>query len=239
MINLRCEGTRRSGFGLASMLVGCSSGVRFASVILLTSFIFESAKCQQPPRPESFAPKAQIAVESGSSVGNIHICCFAADRRLSLFEVEYDRRWAHFLGSEFDYVGALIPLVVVNEPAKYGVDSLPLTTARQNHYGVGFSPTGARFKWRPESSFSPYLVAKGGIMYFPSRILSAESSKLDFFAQYGGGMETALASTARFRLEFNIVHISDGNIARRNPGIDFMYINAGIALPWHGFSRSR
>lgn len=208
-------------------------------VIAFAFFALQSLRGQQVSRPAEAAPKSAIAFETGSSVGNIHICCFADNRRLSLYELEYDRRWGPFLGSEADYVGVFLPLVVVNEPAKYGVDSRALTTARQNHYGVGVAPLGVRLMWRPEKSFRPYLIARGGIIYFANRILSAESMKLNFFPQYGAGVEKSLASGLNLRLEYNDVHISNGDVAQRNPGIDFMYINAGLAFQFRGIRMQR
>lgn len=208
-------------------------------VIALAFFVLQSLRGQQVSRPAEAAPKSAFAIETGSSVGNIHICCFADNRRLSLYELEYDRRWGRFLGSEADYVGAFLPLVVVNEPAKYGIDSRALTTARQNHYGVGLAPLGVRLMWRSEKSLRPYLVARSGIMYFANRILSAESMKLNFFPQYGAGVERSLASGLNLRLEYNDVHISNGDVAQRNPGIDFMYINAGLAFQFRGVRMPR
>lgn len=239
LVTLRHHAPSRIGFdrqapgsAIRSRLL---SGVAIAFAIL----VLQSAHGQQFSRPVEAAPKSAFAFETGSSVGNIHICCYADDRRLSLYEIEYDRRWGRFLGSQADYVGAVLPLVVVNEPARYGVDSRALTTARQNHYGVGLAPLGVRLMWRPEKSLRPYLVARSGVMYFPNRILSSESMKLNFFPQYGAGMEKSLASGLIFRLEYNDVHISNGDVARRNPGIDFMYINLGMAFQLHRFKTPR
>ena len=122
-------------------------------------------------------------------------------------------------------------MVLVNEPASYRLDSTALTTARKVHYGFGLSPIGVR----PDRGFSPYLIAKGGMIYFMDRILSAQSMKLNFTAQFGGGVETTLRSGLRFRLGYSNFHISNGDVAPRNPGIDFMFINAGLSFPLRGF----
>src|SRR5579863_602525 len=105
--------------------------------------------------------ESQIVVEGGSSVGNIHVFAFADDRRIAPLGVEYDRHsWGSFLTARVDYVAEVLPMVLLNEPAKYGADSIALTTDRQVKYGFGFSPVGVRLLWRRHAAFGPYLLGK-------------------------------------------------------------------------------
>ena len=179
--------------------------------------------------PARQPPASEFVIEGGSSIGNIHVFAYADDRRINPIGIEYDRHsWGGFLGARVDYVAEFLPVVLLNEPAKYGLDSKVLTTARQTHYGVGLSPIGIRLLWRRHKTFKPYLIGKGGLLYFADRVLSAQASKLNFSAQFGGGVETTLPSGMEFRLGYSDFHFSNGDISPRNPGIDFMYLNAGL-----------
>lgn len=232
----RCRGFADGAF----LRVARRCGFLCAAWAAFFSLVSQPAPCQQRPEIASSGPESEIAIESGASVGNVHIFCFADNRRLTPFGFEYDRHsWGHLVGAHVDYVGEVLPVVLVNEPASYRLDSTALTTARKVHYGFGLSPIGVRMMWRSDRSFSPYLIAKGGMIYFKDRILSAQSMKLNFTAQFGGGVETTLRSGLGLRLGYSNFHISNGDVAPRNPGIDFMFINAGLSFPLRGFKPAR
>lgn len=177
----------------------------------------------------SSAVKSEFQLESGDSVGNYHLFGYAENRRLNYIGLEYDRHsFGRLFGAQFDYVTELMPVILVNEPALYGADSRALTTARQQQYGVGYCPIGLRLLWRKPGQFEPYWMVKGGLLYFEDRILSTEGTHLNFSAEFSIGVEKALTPRLGFRTGFSDFHFSNGNIARRNPGIDFMYFNGGV-----------
>jgi len=184
---------------------------------------------QQPS--QSLPPaRSQLVIESGTSVGNLHIFAYAGDRRFTPVSIEYDRRFKDRLPPlHCDYIVGVMPVIFLREPAEFGPDSKPLTSARQTNYGVGLFPGGLRLYWGRERTWQPYLLAKGGFLYFGQRPLSPESAKLNIATQMGGGMDVALNPHLRLRLGFSDFHFSDGNTAAKNPGIDFMYFSAGLS----------
>jgi len=185
--------------------------------------------------PLKITSQSEIAIEGGSSVGNIHVFAYAEGRRINPFGIEYDRHsWGGLLGARVDYVAEFLPVVLLTEPAIYGADSRALTTARKTHYGVGFSPIGVRMLWRRNSKLKPYLMGKGGILHFHTHVLSPQSSKLNFSAEFGGGLQAGLTSRMDLRLGYTDFHISNGDISEHNPGIDFMYLNAGLVFRFGG-----
>jgi opacity protein-like surface antigen len=193
-------------------------------------FTPQLTRSQQVASAPKRSPESEIAFIGGNSVGNVHYFAFADNRRISAFGVEYDRHsFGRLLGSQFDYVAELLPVVLLNEPAQYDVNSLALTKARQIKYGANFAPVGLRMMWRENRSLKLYAVGKGGFMYFKDRVLSSESTKLNFSVQFGVGVEKTLSPRLGLRLGYSDLHFSNGNIARKNPGIDLMYFNAGLA----------
>jgi opacity protein-like surface antigen len=200
------------------------------AVAAAVPFSTQPAHAQQPVNPEQAPIESEFALEGGSSVGNIHVFAYADDRSIYPFGVEYDRHsWGGVVGARVDYVTELLPVVLLNEPAKYDQSSKALTTARQIEYGAGFSPIGVRLLWRRDKAIKPYLMGKGGILYFENRVLSSKATHLNFSAQFGGGVEARLTPRLELRLGYTDFHFSNGDIVARNPGIDFMYINTGVA----------
>ena len=52
---------------------------------------------------------------------------------------------------------------------------------------------------------------------------------MNFSAQFGGGVEMSVSPRLNLRLGYSDFHFSNGDIVAKNPGIDFMYINAGLS----------
>jgi hypothetical protein len=171
----------------------------------------------------------EVAFECGSSVGNIQIFAYAEDRRINPCGVEVDRHsWGGFLTARVDYVAELLPMVLLTGPAKYSASSQPLTTAHQTQYGAGLSPVGVRLLWRRDKGFKPYLMGKGGVLYFVDRALSPKATHLNFSAQFGAGIEERLSPRLDLRLGAGDFHFSNGDIAARNPGIDFATLSVSL-----------
>ncbi len=204
---------------------------RYRLLLMVLCLLVQIRASGQAAMHEKPPVESQIVAEGGSSVGNIHVFAFADDRRIAPFGVEYDRHsWGSFLTARVDYVGEVLPVVLLNEPAKYGADSIALSTARQVKYGFGFSPVGVRLLWRRNAALRPYLMGKGGLLFFPDPVLSPLDGHLSFSAQFGGGVEETLTRRVSLRLGYSDFHMSNGGIATRNPGIDFMYFNAGLCF---------
>lgn len=196
---------------------------------LLAFWIVAPLFARSQAAPGRLAADSELIIEGGSSLGNVRVFDFAEGRRINPFGIEYDRRlWNHILTARLDYVAELLPVVLVNEPASYTIDSIALTSARQTKFGVGIAPIGFRLLWRRNKELKPYFLAKGGFLYFPDRVLSQQATKLEFSAQFGVGVEQTLTPRLGLRVGFSDFHFSNGNIARKNPGIDFMYFSAGL-----------
>jgi opacity protein-like surface antigen len=198
----------------------------------LTAISFLLApSCQSQPESSPAPVKTEIQIEGGTSVGNFHLFGYSDNRRLTPFGVEYDTHiWGGWLGSKVDYVGELLPVVLLDEPAKYDTSGHAIGTGRQIQYGAGISPIGVRMMWRNTGQFQPYLIGKGGVLYFENRVLSTEGTHMQFSSEFGGGIEKAVTSRIGYRLSYNDFHFSNGDIGRHNPGIDFMYINAALTI---------
>ncbi len=203
------------------------STARVLAAILAFLLLIPASRSLRAEEPG--APRNEFQVENGVSVGNYHLFAYAENRRLRYVGMEYDRHaFGRLFGARFDYVTEFLPVILVNEPAVFGPDSRALTTDRQEQYGLGYCPMGLRLIWRKPGALQPYWMGKGGILYFQNRVLSTEAAHLNFSAEFSIGVEKEVKSRFGFRAGFSDFHISNGNTARRNPGIDFMYFNLGM-----------
>lgn len=206
----------------------CCRRIRwFLPWFALVAIFADSLLWAQPEHPAPI--KSEIQIEGGDSIGNFHLLAYAEDRRILPLGVEYDRHsFGHLFRANLDYVGELLPVFLMNEPAKYASNGKALTTERQIQYGAGVSPIGFRLLWRRPGQLQPYGNAKGGFLYFKNRVLSPEGTHLQFSAEFSLGVEKAINQRWGFRAGYSDFHVSNGNIGRHNPGIDFMYFNGAL-----------
>ena len=173
--------------------------------------------------------KNEFQFVGGFSVGNVHYFGYSDNRQVYPFGVEYDHRYFPGLGRlHLEYVAEVLPVVLLNEPAKYDVSGHALTTDRKIVYGFGVTPVGWRLMFRKPGQIQPYLIGKGGVLYFADKVLSTEGTQIQWNAQFGLGFQKDFSNSWGARLAYNDFHFSNGNIGKHNPGIDLMEIQLGV-----------
>jgi len=191
------------------------------------TLIAKSTAAKQPVESE-------IAVEGLASYGNWRLFAGGQDCKLFTAGLEYDRHsWGYFLKARMDYVGEILPVIVLMEPAKADIWGDPLTTAKKWVPGVGFSPIGFRMMWRSdERTWKPYFTTKGGMLAFPQKVLSTQATYESFSLQTAIGVQTKMTQRVDLRLGlFSDFHFSNAFMVPVNPGLDVM--NANLALSYH------
>jgi opacity protein-like surface antigen len=206
---------------------------------LLLLFFFAGRSPAQSPAPLQKSPVAsEISVIYGHTAGNIQIFGAAGDRQLEILGVQYARNsWGGLFTARVDYLAEVLPMTLLFEPKVYSVNSTALSAARKTVYGADVKPIGVRLLWRRDERFKPYLLSTGGVVYFTDRVLSTEGAHLNFSAEFGAGVQYTLHDRSEFRLGYSLYHISNGNIARHNPGLDTNMIYAAWCFDLRGRQR--
>jgi hypothetical protein len=171
--------------------------------------------------------ESEFTVEGLASYGHYKIFASGSGCKLYTGGVEYDRHsWGYFLKARVDYVAEVLPLVLLRTADTSDIWGTPTSTARKTVPGLGFSPIGFRMIWLNHRAIKPYLTAKGGMLVFPQKVLSQESSYVNFSLQSATGVETRLTQRFDLRLGlFSDFHFSNGFVVPVNPGLDVMNAN--------------
>jgi hypothetical protein len=174
--------------------------------------------------------EADITVEGLASYGHYKIFASGSSCHLYTGGVEYDRNsWGRFLKARMDYAAEVLPVVLLDAPVTQDIWGTPTTPNHHIVPGIGFSPIGFRMLWRDHKAVKPYLSAKGGMLIFPQKVLSQQSTYVNFSLESATGVEARL--TPRFDLRlglFGDFHFSNGFLVPVNPGLDVMNANLGI-----------
>lgn len=174
--------------------------------------------------------ESDLTVEGLASYGHYKIFASGSSCHLYAGGVEYDRHsWGTLLKARVDYVAEFLPVVLLDAPVTQDIWGSPTTPDHHIVPGVGFSPIGFRMLWRDHKAIKPYLTAKGGMLLFPDKVLSQESTYLNFSLQSAMGVQARLKPRVDLRLGlFSDFHFSNGFIVPVNPGLDVMNANLGI-----------
>jgi hypothetical protein len=199
-----------------------------------TPLVTESAPATAAPAetipPAKQPVEADLTVEGLASYGHYKIFASGSGCHLYTGGVEYDRNsWGRFLKARMDYAAEFLPLVLLDAPVTQDIWGTPTSPDRHIVPGIGFSPIGFRMLWRDHKAVKPYLTAKGGLLLFPQKVLSQQSTYVNFSLQSAMGVEAKLRPRVDLRMGlFSDFHFSNGFIVPVNPGLDVMNANLGI-----------
>ncbi|MGA7525050.1 MAG: acyloxyacyl hydrolase [Acidobacteriaceae bacterium] len=111
-----------------------------------------------------------------------------------------------------------------------GVESITYSGTCQRRWTIGeaMAPLGLRWNFRPEHRLQPFLDAHGGFMYSTQPIPVTDAGSFNFLFDTGVGLELVRSRTHSIRVEYRYHHISNGDTADSNPGID----NGLLQVTW-------
>ena len=88
---------------------------------------------------------SDLAFEDLTSFGHYHVFAVTWWSYFYVAGMEYDRHsWGKLLGARMDYVGEVLPIVILRQPTKTDVWGDPKSTEHETLGGFGFSPIGFR-----------------------------------------------------------------------------------------------
>jgi hypothetical protein len=194
---------------------------------------------QSPPANTKVVDQ-ELAAIGGGSVGSLHIYGYADDCQVQLFGLQYVRHsFGHIGPVRVDYMGEVIPMIRLREPAAYDQYNNPATKAERTIYGWDVVPAGARLFLFPKARLSPYFVGAGGVSYFASPILSPGGTKLNFSAEFGMGFQYEASERLGIRVGYSAFHLSNGDTGQHNPALDNNLIYGAVAYRFKTWKRRR
>lgn len=209
-----------------------------SSGLVWTPFIHSSTNgASHTGGPEKRPVDSDLAFEDLTSFGHYHVFAVTWWSYFYVAGMEYDRHsWGKLLGARMDYVGEVLPIVILRQPTKTDVWGDPKSTEHETLGGFGFSPIGFRLIWRDQKAWKPYFTVKVGLLGFNQKALSANSSYLTFSLQQSTGVQFRLTPRWDLRAGVSDFHFSNAFMVPSNPGIDEMMAN--VALCYHTGKRA-
>lgn len=193
----------------------------------------EAELIREEEDPANHLKDSQLVFEGEGSFG--HYTIFAGSHASYLHEagVEYDRHtWGYLWGAQMDYVGEIMPLVLLKQPTStnaYGNDlNRGIRISYETVPGLAITPIGLKMTWLHKRRISPFVAIKGGMIFFTQKALSKVASYEDFTLQETIGSEVKVTPKWGLRLGIGDYHFSNAFVVPSDPGIDVAMWKVGL-----------
>jgi opacity protein-like surface antigen len=141
-------------------------------------------------------------------------------------------RWRRFA---IAYAPELVPLLVVSNNPIYhtvsaqGLLSYRVVDGRKAVAGMGLSPVGFETRVHLGSHLRLYSASAAGIVMFTRSTPVPDARSFNFTFEVGGGGEYRIRRGLWLRVGYKFHHLSNGNSAQENPGVDANVWMIGLA----------
>ena len=134
----------------------------------------------------------------------------------------------------FSWTIDVVPVAVLSnnrftvEPT--GSGSFIFQQTRVHAFGAGLSPIGLKLNFRHRKNLQPFASGSGGGLYFSKKVPQRRDARFNFTIDLEGGIQIVRDSRHAITLGYKYQHISNGNRAPDNPGVDVQMIFAGFSI---------
>jgi hypothetical protein len=159
----------------------------------------------------------------------------ARDRRFVVAAFRYGRTIAANDSLALQYTLDAIPLAVATGDITQS--TTVITTAgsvttfrRETAYGAGLTPLGLQLDFSNSSHVKPFLHVNGGFLVFNKSVPLPDAGKFAYVGEAGTGLRIFTSERRAVTLGVRFHHISNGNRAGANRGLNEFVIYAGFSI---------
>jgi hypothetical protein len=155
----------------------------------------------------------------------------AEDRKFVIAAFRYGRTLAANDSLALQYTLDAVPLAlatgtIVSRTTIGGVT----TFNRETAYGAGVTPLGLQLDFANGSKVHPFVHVNGGLLWFNKSVPIEDAGKLALVGEAGGGVRIFTSEKRAVSLGVRFHHISNGDRAGSNRGLNQFVIYAGFSI---------
>ena len=159
----------------------------------------------------------------------------ARDRGLVLAAFRYGRTLAANKNYALQYTLDAIPLAVatgnITESTTTTTPTGTVTTfRRESTYGAGLTPLGLQLDFANSARVHPFLHVNGGFLVFSKSVPLPDAGKFAYVGEAGTGLRIFTSERRAVTLGVRFHHISNGNRAGANRGLNEFVLYAGFSI---------
>ena len=152
----------------------------------------------------------------------------------------YSHRMMEGKSLKLRYILDLIPVAVLNypreRPFQTAANTVEIVRDRKTVYGLGFAPGGLQLNFRNRKKYQPFVAGGLGFMYLTQVTPDlrtplqprATGAKINYTADFGGGLEIGLKNNKNFIVGYKYHHLSNLYTGNMNIGYNSNFVYAGM-----------
>jgi hypothetical protein len=121
--------------------------------------------------------------------------------------------------------GNIVQSTTVNTPA-----GSVTTFRRETAYGAGLTPLGLQLDFANSSHVKPFIHVNGGFLVFNKSVPLPDAGKFAYVGEAGTGLRIFTSERRAVTLGVRFHHISNGNRAGANRGLNEFVLYAGFSI---------
>ncbi|HKV35758.1 MAG TPA: acyloxyacyl hydrolase [Pyrinomonadaceae bacterium] len=155
----------------------------------------------------------------------------AEDRKFAIAAFRYGRTLAANDSLALQYTLDAVPLAVATGTIVSRTTVGGVTTfQRETAYGGGVTPLGLQLDFANGSKVHPFVHLNGGLLWFNKSVPIEDAGKLALVGEAGGGIRIFTSERRAVSLGVRFHHISNGDRAGSNRGLNQFVIYAGFSI---------
>ncbi|HEX5888255.1 MAG TPA: acyloxyacyl hydrolase [Pyrinomonadaceae bacterium] len=155
----------------------------------------------------------------------------AEDRKFVIAAFRYGRTLAANDSLALQYTLDAVPLAVATGTIVSRTTVGGVTTfQRETAYGGGVTPLGLQLDFANGSKVHPFVHVNGGLLWFNKSVPIEDAGTLALVGEAGGGIRIFTSEKRAVNLGVRFHHISNGDRAGSNRGLNQFVIYAGFSI---------
>ncbi|MCA1592949.1 MAG: acyloxyacyl hydrolase [Acidobacteria bacterium] len=158
----------------------------------------------------------------------------ARDRKFAIAAFRYGRTLAANKSVALQYTLDAIPLAVafgnITSATRATPDGALVTARRESTYGFGLTPLGLQLDFANGARVHPFVHVNAGGLLFTKRVPLPDDTRFVYVLEGGGGVRVFTSERRAVSLGVRLHHISNGNRAGSNRGLNQFVFYAGFSV---------
>lgn len=191
--------------------------------------------------PTEYSTKPnEIGFWGGTSTVHKDLSGPSAGGNFQMLGFRYSHRMLDGKSVKLRYILDLIPVAVLNypreRPFQTAANTIEIVRDRKTVYGLGFAPGGLQLNFRNRKKYQPFVAGGLGFMYLTQVTPDlrtplqprATGAKINYTADFGGGLEIGLKNNKNFIIGYKYHHLSNLYTGNMNVGYNSNFVYAGM-----------
>jgi Lipid A 3-O-deacylase (PagL) len=156
----------------------------------------------------------------------------AEDRRFFIAAFRYGRTLAANNTLALQYTLDAVPVAVATGTIVSRTTSLAGVTTfrRETAYGAGVTPLGLQLDFANGAKVHPFVHVNGGLLFFNKSVPIEDAGQFAYVGEAGGGVRIFTSERRAVNIGVRFHHISNGDRAGSNRGLNQFVIYAGFSI---------